>query len=135
MLVGSVGTGKTSLVQGFLRDNASDTLLSCTINTSYYTDAAAMQRQLEQPLDKVWWPSTQGKKHSHKAPVCTKPPARHLIASAWFFLLLGKAYHAHTPNRRRHSRGHKSAEYYTSSSPRVLILPVHAEEWQDLRPP
>lgn len=53
MLVGSVGTGKTSLVQGFLRDNASDTLLSCTINTSYYTDAAAMQRQLEQPLDKV----------------------------------------------------------------------------------
>eukprot|EP00752_Nemacystus_decipiens_P011484 g10196.t1 len=52
MLVGSVGTGKTSLVQGFLRDNASDTQLSCTINTSYYTDAAAMQRQLEQPLDK-----------------------------------------------------------------------------------
>lgn len=53
MLVGSIGTGKTSLVQGFLRDNASDTLLSCTINASYYTDAAAMQRQLEQPLDKV----------------------------------------------------------------------------------
>lgn len=53
MLVGSVGTGKTSLVQGLLRDNAGDTLLSCTINTSYYTDAAAMQRQLEQPLDKV----------------------------------------------------------------------------------
>ncbi|CAM9319139.1 unnamed protein product, partial [Hapterophycus canaliculatus] len=44
MLVGSVGTGKTSLVQGFLRDKASDTLLSSTINTSFYTDAAAMQR-------------------------------------------------------------------------------------------
>lgn len=53
MLVGSAGTGKTSLVQGFLREKASDTLLSCTINTSYYTDAAALQRQLEQPLDKV----------------------------------------------------------------------------------
>lgn len=53
MLVGSAGTGKTSLVEGFLREKASDTLLSCTINTSYYTDAAALQRQLEQPLDKV----------------------------------------------------------------------------------
>lgn len=53
MFVGSVGTGKTSLVQGYLRDVASDTVLSSTINTSYYTDAAAMQRQLEQPLDKV----------------------------------------------------------------------------------
>eukprot|EP00904_Undaria_pinnatifida_P003150 jgi/Undpi1/12836/HiC_scaffold_7.g02503.m1 len=52
MLIGSVGTGKTSLVQSFLRDNASESLLSCTINTSFYTDAAAMQRQLEQPLDK-----------------------------------------------------------------------------------
>ncbi|CAM9099296.1 unnamed protein product [Ectocarpus fasciculatus] len=52
MLVGSAGTGKTSLVQGFLREKANDTLLSCTINTSYYTDAAALQRQLEQPLDK-----------------------------------------------------------------------------------
>lgn len=55
MLVGSVGTGKTSLVQGFLRDGGArdETLLSCTINTSYYTDAGAMQRQLEQPLDKA----------------------------------------------------------------------------------
>lgn len=53
MLVGSVGTGKTTLFQGFLRDSASDTLLSSTINTSYYTDAASMQRQLEQPLDKA----------------------------------------------------------------------------------
>lgn len=53
MLIGSVGTGKTTLVQKYLRDNASDTLLSCTINTSYYTDANALQRQLEQPLDKV----------------------------------------------------------------------------------
>lgn len=53
MLVGSVGTGKTTLVQSFLGDSASDSLLSCTINTSYYTDAEAMQRQLEQPLDKV----------------------------------------------------------------------------------
>ena len=53
MLIGSAGTGKTSLVQSFLRDNASESLLSCTINTSFYTDAAAMQRQLEQPLDKV----------------------------------------------------------------------------------
>ncbi|CAM9120279.1 unnamed protein product [Sphacelaria rigidula] len=52
MLIGSVGTGKTTLVQKYLRDNASDTLLSCTINTSYYTDANALQRQLEQPLDK-----------------------------------------------------------------------------------
>lgn len=53
MLIGSVGTGKTTLVQSFLRDHASDYLLSCTINTSYYTDAAATQKQLEQPLDKV----------------------------------------------------------------------------------
>lgn len=53
MLVGSVGTGKTTLIQSFLRDNQSESLLSCTINTSYYTDASALQRQLEQPLDKV----------------------------------------------------------------------------------
>lgn len=53
MLVGSVGTGKTTLIQSFLRDNESESLLSCTINTSYYTDASALQRQLEQPLDKV----------------------------------------------------------------------------------
>lgn len=52
-LIGSVGTGKTTLVQSFLREHGSDSLLSSTINTSYNTDAAAMQRQLEQPLDKV----------------------------------------------------------------------------------
>lgn len=53
MLLGSVGTGKTTLIQSFFRDSASDSLLSSTINTSYYTDTADMQRQLEQPLDKV----------------------------------------------------------------------------------
>lgn len=58
MLLGSVGTGKTTLVQTFLRDKESESLLSCTINTSYYTDAAAMQHQLEQPLDKVCSPSS-----------------------------------------------------------------------------
>jgi len=66
MLVGSVGTGKTSLVQGFLRDSSAsdENLLSCTINASYYTDAGAMQRQLEQPLDKarsfeILWKNTK----------------------------------------------------------------------------
>ena len=54
MLIGSVGTGKTTLVQTYLRNIGSDTLLlSCTINANYYTDAAAIQHQLEQPLDKV----------------------------------------------------------------------------------
>lgn len=57
MLLGSIGTGKTTLVQTFLRDKESESLLSCTINASYYTDAAAMQHQLEQPLDKVCLPS------------------------------------------------------------------------------
>ncbi|CAM9358663.1 unnamed protein product [Ascophyllum nodosum] len=53
MLIGSVGTGKTTLVQTYLRNVGSDTLLlSCTINANYYTDAAAIQHQLEQPLDK-----------------------------------------------------------------------------------
>lgn len=53
MLVGSIGTGKTTLVQSFLKDDRDDSLLSCTINASYYTDACALQRQLEQRLDKV----------------------------------------------------------------------------------
>ncbi|CAM9397550.1 unnamed protein product, partial [Discosporangium mesarthrocarpum] len=52
MLVGSVGTGKTTLLQNFLRDSASEAILSCTINMNYYTDAAALQQQLEQPIDK-----------------------------------------------------------------------------------
>lgn len=72
MLIGSVGTGKTSLVQSFLRDNASESLLSCTINTSFYTDAAAMQRQLEQPLDKVRLrqSKTPHKSNSDRATAC-----------------------------------------------------------------
>lgn len=72
MLIGSVGTGKTSLVQSFLRDNASESLLSCTINTSFYTDGAAMQRQLEQPLDKVRLrqSKTPHKSNSDRATAC-----------------------------------------------------------------
>ncbi|KAH8062602.1 dynein light chain binding protein [Aureococcus anophagefferens] len=51
MFVGSAGTGKTILVREFLR-NLPDDSLSATINMNYYTDAQALQRQLEQPIEK-----------------------------------------------------------------------------------
>lgn len=50
-LVGSAGSGKTTIVREFLR-SVSGELSSATINMNYYTDAASLQLQLEQHIDK-----------------------------------------------------------------------------------
>lgn len=52
MLVGSAGTGKTALVREFLRASLEEDTHTCTINMNYYTDALALQCQMEQPLDR-----------------------------------------------------------------------------------
>jgi len=51
LLVGSGGTGKTVLVREYL-GSVGDNVLHATINMNYYTDAAALQAQLERPIDK-----------------------------------------------------------------------------------
>jgi len=50
-LVGTAGTGKTVLIQRYL-NNISDPYMFTTISLNYYTDAKALQRILEGPLDK-----------------------------------------------------------------------------------
>jgi len=50
-LVGSSGTGKTTVIQEFLSANR-DKMVNTRINMNYYTDSAALQVQLEQPIDK-----------------------------------------------------------------------------------
>ncbi|CAM9107555.1 unnamed protein product [Discosporangium mesarthrocarpum] len=54
MLVGTAGTGKTSIVKEFLRslDKDADGLLSVNINMNYFTDSAALQQELELNIDK-----------------------------------------------------------------------------------
>lgn len=51
LFVGSAGTGKTTLVREYLH-NTGDGILHANINMNYYTDAAALQQQLERPIDK-----------------------------------------------------------------------------------
>ncbi|CAN0531155.1 unnamed protein product, partial [Ectocarpus sp. 12 AP-2014] len=46
MLVGTAGTGKTSIIKEYLRslDKDADGLLSVNINMNYFTDSAALQQ-------------------------------------------------------------------------------------------
>ena len=51
LLVGQAGTGKTVIMKEWLRSN--DEFFSrCVINCNYYTDSEAMQKQLEEPIEK-----------------------------------------------------------------------------------
>ncbi|CAN0161161.1 unnamed protein product [Scytosiphon promiscuus] len=54
MLVGTAGTGKTSIIKEYLRslDKDADGLLSVNINMNYFTDSAALQQELEMNIDK-----------------------------------------------------------------------------------
>lgn len=54
MFVGSAGTGKTVFASEFLSNLSvnDESYKSVTINMNYYTDAAALQQQLEQNIDK-----------------------------------------------------------------------------------
>jgi dynein heavy chain len=54
MFVGSAGTGKTVLVKDYLDSLGAteDSFKSVTINMNFYTDAQALQNQLEQNIDK-----------------------------------------------------------------------------------
>jgi dynein heavy chain, axonemal len=51
LFVGSAGTGKTVLVRDYVR-NTDEHMIHANINMNYYTDAAALQQQLERPIDK-----------------------------------------------------------------------------------
>ena len=51
MFAGTAGTGKTTLMQDYLR-NLDDDKLACTINMNYFMDSAALQLQLEGAIDK-----------------------------------------------------------------------------------
>jgi len=51
MMVGSAGTGKTVMLNSYLKSVA-ETYLYCNINLNYYTDAKALQRIMEGPIDK-----------------------------------------------------------------------------------
>ncbi|GBG28212.1 Dynein heavy chain 2, axonemal [Hondaea fermentalgiana] len=50
-LIGSAGTGKTTVMREFLRTMSGE-FASATINVNYYTDAAVLQTQLEHHVDK-----------------------------------------------------------------------------------
>lgn len=54
MFVGSAGTGKTMLVNDFLASlvSSEDGYKQSTINMNFYTDSMALQKQLEQSIDK-----------------------------------------------------------------------------------
>jgi dynein heavy chain len=52
MLVGYAGCGKTQLVQGLLAAQKPEERLSHTINFNFYTDARALQANMEVPLEK-----------------------------------------------------------------------------------
>jgi dynein heavy chain len=51
LFVGGAGTGKTCLVKDFMRGLDENTM-TATVNMNYYTDSYAIQKQLEQPIDK-----------------------------------------------------------------------------------
>ena len=52
LLVGGQGTGKTQLMKEYLRSMNSELFYSQSINMNYYTDSLALQKQLEEPIDK-----------------------------------------------------------------------------------
>ena len=54
MLCGTAGTGKTSILQEYLRnlDKDADKLLATTVNMSHYTDSAKLQSELELAIDR-----------------------------------------------------------------------------------
>ena len=54
MLCGTAGTGKTSILQEYLRnlDKDADKMLSTTVNLSYYTDSAKLQSEFELAIDR-----------------------------------------------------------------------------------
>ena len=52
LLVGGAGTGKTQLMQEYLRAMNQETHYSQTVNMNYYTDSHALQMQLEEPIEK-----------------------------------------------------------------------------------
>lgn len=54
MLVGTAGTGKTSIMLEYLRnlDRDTDKLMSTNINMSYYTDSKKLQNEIELAIDK-----------------------------------------------------------------------------------
>jgi dynein heavy chain len=51
LLVGQVGTGKTTLMKEWLKNNE-EFFNRCTINCNYFTDSEALQKQLEEPIEK-----------------------------------------------------------------------------------
>ena len=69
MLCGTAGTGKTSILQEYLRnlDKDADKMLSTTVNLSYYTDSAKLQGEFELAIDR-----RSGRKHG--------PPQGHHLA-------------------------------------------------------
>lgn len=52
LLVGSQGTGKTQLMKEYLKSMNSEQFYNQSINMNYYTDSLALQKQLEEPIDK-----------------------------------------------------------------------------------
>ena len=52
LFVGPAGTGKTTLVREYFATNNDEGLQNSTINLNFYTDAFALQKQLEEPIDK-----------------------------------------------------------------------------------
>ena len=52
LLVGGQGTGKTQLMREYLRSMNAEQFYSQSINMNYYTDSLALQKQLEEPIDK-----------------------------------------------------------------------------------
>ena len=52
LLVGGAGTGKTQLMQDYLRSMNQETHYFQTVNMNYYTDSYALQMQLEEPIEK-----------------------------------------------------------------------------------
>jgi dynein heavy chain len=52
LLVGGQGTGKTQLMREYLRSMNSEQFYNQSINMNYYTDSLALQKQLEEPIEK-----------------------------------------------------------------------------------
>jgi dynein heavy chain len=52
MLVGTAGTGKTTLIKDYLRTKTDENQLGVTINANYYMDSKALQIQLMGAIDK-----------------------------------------------------------------------------------
>jgi dynein heavy chain len=52
LLVGGQGTGKTQLMREYLRSMNREQFYNQSINMNYYTDSLALQKQLEEPIEK-----------------------------------------------------------------------------------